>query len=207
MSLEHDLELHAIRWANCVRCPIGKFAHTHCAYDYIPSERQPAPRVLFIGEAPGTVEDYRGLPFVGEAGRFLRDALCETGFLGELDVVLSNIVLCRPTNKPGGSNRDPTTLEADNCSDRLTELFSVVKPDLTVLTGRTAQEYGPRVVGHDYRRLFHPSYILRKGGRGTDDYERWIAQLNILKRQAQEVFNEAEKSREPAPAATFRPRR
>src|SRR6185312_10362445 len=35
--------------------------------------------VMFVGEQPGDVEDQAGEPFVGPAGKLLRDALTEAG--------------------------------------------------------------------------------------------------------------------------------
>jgi uracil-DNA glycosylase len=35
----------------------------------------PNAKIVFIGEQPGDVEDRHGLPFVGPAGRLLRDAV------------------------------------------------------------------------------------------------------------------------------------
>jgi uracil-DNA glycosylase len=39
----------------------------------------PHARVVFVGEQPGDVEDQRGLPFVGPAGRLLREAVDDAG--------------------------------------------------------------------------------------------------------------------------------
>lgn len=39
----------------------------------------PDARVVFVGEQPGDVEDQQGLPFVGPAGRVLREAVEEAG--------------------------------------------------------------------------------------------------------------------------------
>ncbi|MEV4638410.1 uracil-DNA glycosylase family protein, partial [Actinoplanes sp. NPDC049548] len=36
-------------------------------------------RVVFVGEQPGDVEDQKGLPFVGPAGRLLREAVDDAG--------------------------------------------------------------------------------------------------------------------------------
>ncbi|MGI3786525.1 MAG: uracil-DNA glycosylase family protein, partial [Janthinobacterium lividum] len=39
----------------------------------------PGARIVLVGEQPGDVEDQRGLPFVGPAGKLLQKALDEAG--------------------------------------------------------------------------------------------------------------------------------
>src|ERR1700753_978395 len=48
-------------------------------------------RLVLVGEQPGDVEDQKGLPFVGPAGRLLRDAVDESG-LDASDVYITNAV-------------------------------------------------------------------------------------------------------------------
>lgn len=47
--------------------------------------------IMFVGEQPGDVEDREGEPFVGPAGRLLRESLMEAGIDVE-DVYLTNTV-------------------------------------------------------------------------------------------------------------------
>ena len=42
-------------------------------------EGAPAARMILVGEQPGDLEDRKGRPFVGPAGRMLDDALKEAG--------------------------------------------------------------------------------------------------------------------------------
>jgi uracil-DNA glycosylase family 4 len=77
-----------------------------------------APRIVFIGEAPGADEERLGEPFVGWAGKFLMKTLFELGLPRE-SVWLTNTILCRP------ANNDIKTLEAQEaiamCSTGLWE--------------------------------------------------------------------------------------
>src|SRR4051794_39137186 len=36
-------------------------------------------KIVFVGEQPGDIEDQKGLPFVGPAGRLLREAVDDAG--------------------------------------------------------------------------------------------------------------------------------
>ena len=48
-------------------------------------------RVVFVGEQPGDVEDQQGLPFVGPAGRLLREAVDDAG-IDPAQVYITNAV-------------------------------------------------------------------------------------------------------------------
>src|SRR3954454_1803051 len=48
-------------------------------------------RVVFVGEQPGDIEDQKGLPFVGPAGRLLREAVDAAG-IDPATIYLTNTV-------------------------------------------------------------------------------------------------------------------
>jgi DNA polymerase len=60
--------------AACHRCPLWRPA-TQAVFGRGPAHA----RVMLIGEQPGAEEDLRGEPFVGPAGRLLRELLAEAG--------------------------------------------------------------------------------------------------------------------------------
>src|SRR3989344_8432867 len=70
-------------------------------------EGNPDCDVLFIGEAPGAVEDEQIRPFVGRSGQLLRKCIRELGWKEE-DVYITNIVKRRPPE-----NRDPSPEEIE----------------------------------------------------------------------------------------------
>src|SRR3954470_10889841 len=51
----------------------------------------PHARIVFVGEQPGDIEDQQGLPFVGPAGRLLREAVDDAG-LDPADLWITNAV-------------------------------------------------------------------------------------------------------------------
>ncbi|GAB3847449.1 hypothetical protein GCM10029963_28950 [Micromonospora andamanensis] len=61
-------------------------------------------RVVFVGEQPGDMEDQKGLPFVGPAGRLLRKAV-DDAELDPAHIYLTNAVAlfrrCRSPKMPG----------------------------------------------------------------------------------------------------------
>lgn len=125
---------------------------------------------LFVGEGPGSEEDQRGEPFVGQAGRLLDNMLAAIGLKRGADVYIANVVKCRP---PG--NRNPVPLEAGRCRPFLQRQVDLIRPKLIValgkvpatnLLGRDATLGSLRGQLHEYRGIplivtYHPAYLLR----------------------------------------------
>lgn len=122
----------------------------------------PSPFVLFIGEAPSELEDIRGLPFIGEAGRIFNYSLslCKTSFSFEI----TNLIACRPTRYSTRHysyiNRPPRPNEIEACKPRLTSLLATVKYSGIIYLGNEAQQH--KVRGIPTCALLHPAAILRK---------------------------------------------
>src|SRR6056297_1314409 len=55
----------------------------------------PDASLVLVGEAPGSEEDRRGEPFVGEAGQLL-DRILQAMRLARADVYICNLLKCRP---------------------------------------------------------------------------------------------------------------
>lgn len=133
----------------------------------------PQARLMFIGEAPGSEEDQKGIPFVGRSGQLLDRMLAAIG-IPRSDVYIANIVPWRP---PG--NRDPSPHESQTCLPFIKRQIELVDPDVMVCLGKpsTATLLG---VTDGIRRTrgrwftfdtgkreiratatFHPAYLLR----------------------------------------------
>lgn len=133
-------------------------------------------KVVFIGEAPGEMEDESGMPFVGRAGQLLDEFLVNAGISRDEDIYITNTVKCRPPE-----NRVPTEEEKAACRKFLNAQIDVIKPRAIVLCGATAlksfieldkkttiskvrgQWMTINVDGVNYpaMTIFHPSYLLR----------------------------------------------
>ena len=98
----------------------------------VPGEGHHSAEIMLIGEGPGAREDQEGIPFVGQAGRFL-DQLLASIDLKRSDVFMANMVKCRPPN-----NRDPSPEELQACSKYLDKQIELVNPLLIVTLGRFA---------------------------------------------------------------------
>jgi uracil-DNA glycosylase len=110
----------------CQLCPLGKVRTQAVVY-----RGGLAPRVVFIGEAPGAEEDRTGLPFVGRSGRELDRAVRSLGLSSEEYGVL-NVLKCRPP-----ANRfDPAA--ARTCRPYLDQQLDLLRPDIIVTLGAHA---------------------------------------------------------------------
>jgi len=169
---EKQLDLLRNKAASCTNCDLYRRA-TQTVFG-----AGPAPATLmFIGEQPGDAEDKAGEPFVGPAGRVLREALAEAG-IDPADVYITNAVKHFKW-KPQGKRRiheRPNHEEILACRMWLDGEIARVRPKAIIALGATAAGVilGPFVkVTRDRARAFesglapyvtvtvHPSSILR----------------------------------------------
>jgi len=147
----------------CRKCPLGAVRQHAVIY-----RGGVAPRVVFVGEAPGAEEDRTGVPFVGRSGRELDRAIVRLGLSAE-DVGVLNLLKCRPP-----SNRFDRWA-AGTCRPYLDRQLELLRPRLLVTLGahalraldpnappilKTAGQ--PRALGHGVLfPLLHPAATLR----------------------------------------------
>lgn len=117
-------------YLSCQRCQGLVNSRTQVVF----GSGNPKAKALFIGEAPGAIEDREGIPFCGAAGQVLNNLLSSVNILRD-DVFVTNTLLCRPPE-----NRNPTKEELNNCSDRLDKLIQAMKPIVIVTIGNFATE-------------------------------------------------------------------
>src|SRR4051795_3246680 len=96
-------------------------------------------KVAFVGEQPGDVEDKHGLPFVGPAGRLLREAVDDAG-IDPADVYITNAVKHFRFELRGKRriHQNPGPAHITACRPWLVAEFSLLKPQLVVVLGATA---------------------------------------------------------------------
>jgi DNA polymerase len=179
--------------ATCRRCDLwGRATQT------VFGSGAPHARVVLVGEQPGDVEDQQGEPFVGPAGRLLREALGEAG-LDLADVYLTNAVKHFKW-VPRGKRRihqKPNRDEIVACRAWLDDELAAIKPSIVVALGATAAGalLGPQVrVTRDRGRFqetpfaplvtmtVHPSSILRArtDAERRDAHDRFVQDLRAV---------------------------
>jgi uracil-DNA glycosylase family 4 len=150
-------------------------------------------RLAVVGEAPGKHEVEEGRPFVGNAGKLLDELLEEAG-IDRSKLYVTNVVKVRPTKEGGGrtQNRPPRASEIREGSEVLKEELDLVKPRALALLGGTPakamikksftlkSEHGTLFdteFGMPALATYHPAYLLRLRGVGSEDYDRMRQQV------------------------------
>ncbi len=175
---------------SCTACPLHLTARTVCVEGDCHGVVQwmlDRTDILFVGEAPGEVEDVEGKPFVGESGKLLRSTVEEMGLNLRYRVRYTNAVRCRPP-----SNRPPGIKVSRTCRSHLEKEIKETQPKLIVALGKTAAK---SLVGVDRLMdtagkvltyedgttpvlvIAHPAYILRVRGYITT----WRHHLGMIK--------------------------
>lgn len=147
----------------CKKCRLYETAHNP-----VPGEGNVNSDIIFIGEAPGQVEDATGRPFVGRAGKLLESLLQKIGYKRS-DVWIGNIIKHRPPE-----NRDPLPDELMACEPYLTMQLKAISPLLIVTLGRFSMNYfypeGKitrdratiiKAKGYNVYPVYHPAAALR----------------------------------------------
>jgi DNA polymerase len=103
------------------------------------SAGNPRAPLALVGEQPGDVEDRKGIPFVGPAGRLLQDALDEAGVPRE-DVYVTNAVKHFRFTERGKRriHATPQITHIKACRPWLEAELTRVDPTLTVCLGAVA---------------------------------------------------------------------
>jgi uracil-DNA glycosylase family protein len=99
----------------------------------------PHARVVFVGEQPGDVEDQQGLPFVGPAGRLLREAVDAAG-IDPASVYITNAVKHFRFQLRGKRriHQTPDQIHITACRPWLVAEFALLQPEIVVVLGATA---------------------------------------------------------------------
>jgi uracil-DNA glycosylase family 4 len=150
------------------------------------------PRLYLVGEAPGAEESAIGRPFVGPAGRALREMLEEAG-IDPKQVRMANAIPFRPMVHSKGRkprNRSPTIDEVGRYGAEVLADVRRSKPEVIVALGSTAARlFGEQrsiqaarsarleLEDHPLRVTFHPAYARRFGGRDGDAWRQAVADL------------------------------
>jgi DNA polymerase len=111
-------------------------------------------RLVLVGEQPGDVEDRRGEPFVGPAGKLLDRAVAEAGLDPDQTYTTNAVKHFKFTPAAGGKRRihaTPDSHDVGACRPWLVAEFALLDPEVVVALGATAG-----------KALFGPSFRVTK---------------------------------------------
>jgi DNA polymerase len=150
---QRDLEHLRAAAASCEGCDLYAPA-TQTVFGTGPAHA----RLMLVGEQPGDVEDVRGEPFVGPAGRVLSQTLEEAGLRG-VPTYVTNAVKHFSFTRSGKRrlHKTPRVGEMVACRPWLVAEVDAVRPRLVVLLGGTAVK---AVLGNDVKVLRDRGAVL-----------------------------------------------
>ena len=124
-----------------------------------------APKVFFIGEAPGRVgADRTRRPFYGDkSGNNLQTLLDSVG-LSRDEIFITSAVMCSPRSATD-ANRRPTRTEIKNCSAYLSRILELIDPPLIATLGTVALEALKLIQYHDFTLREHAGTMQMWNGR------------------------------------------
>ena len=114
--------------------------------------------IMFVGEQPGDQEDLQGRPFVGPAGKLLKNALEEVGI--DLKKIYVTNAVKHFKWEPRGKRRihkKPNATEIAACRPWLDAELAAIKPKLVVCLGATAAQ---ALLGRTFRVTQHRGELL-----------------------------------------------
>jgi len=172
MRLEEAQRLYA-EMKKCNACVMRKGCQQVVTHDGFLDD---TPLLLIVGEAPGVDEDTQGIPFVGDCGQLLREALRATKSLNKNNTIISNTLKCRPIGNKFPKVKEIPRLCVATWLDKEIEL---IEPKRMLLLGNVPLQYVAGFTGITRARgkwltikgirtmaTYHPSFVLRRMGAG-----------------------------------------
>lgn len=182
--------------ADCRGCDLYELPDTRTVFGEGPTDA----RMVLVGEQPGDVEDRRGRPFVGPAGRLLDRALADAGIDRSITYVTNAVKHFKFSRAAAGKRRihqTPDTHEIAACKPWLVAELNLIRPEVVVLLGATA---GQALLGPSFRvtkmrgqlldgppganavllATLHPSAVLRADEARRDEvYAGFVRDLEV----------------------------
>ena len=137
--------------------------------------------ILLLGEAPGADEERSGVPFVGPAGRKLREVLLPAAGIDIEHCRIENVIQTRPPN-----NATPPDPAIERAKPELYDRLARVNPKVIIALGATAakaldiRDKVSTVRGKSFERrgykvipMYHPAAALHNPTIAEDILSDW----------------------------------
>jgi DNA polymerase len=186
-SIRHDQLLNKLHLTieECNRCLLRNSSQTP-----VFGNGHSQARLFIIGEAPGKDEIESGMPFVGQAGQYLKETMSR--IIPSTTTFFTNVLKCRPE-----MNRNPHPEEIDACRSYLEQQIELVSPEIIIGLGSTAGHWllgntlpVSKLTGTWFkyksipvRILHHPALLLRNPALEPDFIRDWTSvatELNLI---------------------------
>jgi uracil-DNA glycosylase len=125
-------------------------------------------KLMLIGEAPGSMENARGMPFIGPAGKILTGLLSDA-HINPTEVFMTNTIKFWPKNEKG-KTRTPEDEEIQATKDYILREINIIDPKIVGLVGLTSVRtffpgisdiftYNGRLLENKFVVLYHPAVV------------------------------------------------
>jgi DNA polymerase len=123
--------------------------------------------IVIIGEGPGKIEWEQGEPFVGPAGKLLDEMFLEIGVVNTNDLLLTNIVFCRPfaAKGSGKENYTPLSEQVSTCMNLVKEFLLIINPSVVLCCGLTSARAVLNLSGGERMKDLEGKWAKTPGGR------------------------------------------
>jgi uracil-DNA glycosylase family 4 len=184
MNIHKQLMPIVEKYKDCQNCHLSKIRNNVVFYGLRYEDLFDADPVVFIGEAPGQIENARGIPFLGPVGSLLQNMIgeVEQKMVTDINAVYLNAICCAPFKDDSKSRvRSATDNEIKKCSPILDEMLHALQPEKVVLLGKNAKKAFSKQA---YRTtvttcsLLHPGFIHRDEINQTLNRKQWVRQLH-----------------------------
>lgn len=160
---------------NCSECPLnahkgnkvrafkGRSFVGDCTYAEVPYRGPKNAQIVIVGESPGSLEIYKGQPFVGETGELVDKALRENG-LDPSKIFFANACRCM-LGKEDKTNKKVLKASMSACRPALEKLLKILKPKVILCFGDVAMAQVLKQTG-----------ITKKRGRfhRSEEFDCWV---------------------------------
>jgi DNA polymerase len=171
--------------AGCTQCTLSSARET-----VVFGEGNPAARLVFVGDMPGSEEEKQEIPFAGDAGNLLTNIIVKGMGLKRKDVYLCTVLKCR-------CDRDmPDNDQVTACEQILIRQLQAIRPRVIVSLGENAAKFllktdkginDVRGVWHAYRGIplmptFHPAELVKEPADKKfvwEDIQKVMAKLGV----------------------------
>lgn len=158
VKVKSNWKNHKKEWLKCERCDLYKNrTKAVLGRGKIPAD------VLIVGESPSESDDVLGKAFIGPSGKLLDDLIedaCHNLEIIKPRIFMTNLVACRVSF---AKQKKLNVEQIKECSDRLNQICSLVKPKAIVMLGKMSQKLCPKYIDWDFEHsidLMHPGSIL-----------------------------------------------
>lgn len=146
------------------------------------------PEFLFLGEAPGQEENQQGKPFVGRSGKIL-DGWIEAEQIKSYCIINTLPIIPLDAEQ---KIRTPTDEEIAYFRPYVKDLIKAINPKYIICVGKSATrslqiDFQMGVWRDNIGFIYHPSWYMRNGKNGNDDFKKLIQALPKTK---EEYMNE-----------------